>query len=754
MADEYGTAFDATTVRGLQDGTLDGYLRQLRRLARLERMRPGDGARGILEARLMQVVQGDLSESAAKIVLAAARLAEKMEWLAPVVRKSDWYLVMSIEQRRCKEQRAEAKEWAQPEDLCRLCAAASSFAEWEAVALACVSVGHCLRGSEAGGGVGQEDEGVRFFGTESRKGVQRQEVGPWVREWLQFLAKLRALKGFHPDRGAWHESREALGKTLVSLLERGEGKKTVRWHSFRRMGAAQLRKMGAPLTTIMLWGGGGSQRKSCRCIPRPPPGGSLPAREKSHGPCGGGGGHSQAQSRAPHSLSGRHGYVGKSPLRPGKLPDLLGDRLRGVRMHANEEGQCPRVRVLRGQLRDAARAISEMRGVKVHRQEMVRNLITGMGEAVLRLECGEEGLDTLCSVLTKVGEGDLDEEDDGYYSSSDEEGLVTEEMAARGVGEAGCVTVSDKIWNSLVPRDLLGVYRRQLREDSAGVEKSQGGRPGPVDAMLESLRTETKGLRRTKRPETAKMFLTWKNALKCRAILDARGVNASDPRKPPKFRLPGLEAIRHWMGRARPRRVGGGRCRVFLAKLDLQNAYWSIRLPTAWRSVFVVGGRSGRRFRYARLPFGWAYSPVICQKLVSSVIRGALSRRGVRGWVYLDDILLSCRSKSRLRGAVRDCIRRLRRAGFIVGAKSEPEPTERLGFIGKQIDTKAGTISNAVGALVGAFRAWVRGVGRGRLPSKVMERLLGKLCWLSRPNAGLGAFLAGAYRGLQSGKID
>ena len=127
MADEYGTAFDATTVRGLQDGTLDGYLRQLRRLARLERMRPGDGARGILEARLMQVVQGDLSESAAKIVLAAARLAEKMEWLAPVVRKSDWYLVMSIEQRRCKEQRAEAKEWAQLEDLCRLCAAASSF---------------------------------------------------------------------------------------------------------------------------------------------------------------------------------------------------------------------------------------------------------------------------------------------------------------------------------------------------------------------------------------------------------------------------------------------------------------------------------------------------------------------------------------------------------------------------------------------------------------------------------------------------
>ena len=33
-----------------------------------------------------------------------------------------------------------------------------------------------------------------------------------------------------------------------------------------------------------------------------------------------------------------------------------------------------------------------------------------------------------------------------------------------------------------------------------------------------------------------------------------------------------------------------------------------------------------------------------------------------------------------------------------------------------------------------------------------MERLLGKLCWLGRPNAGLGAFLAGAYAALQRGQ--
>ena len=33
-----------------------------------------------------------------------------------------------------------------------------------------------------------------------------------------------------------------------------------------------------------------------------------------------------------------------------------------------------------------------------------------------------------------------------------------------------------------------------------------------------------------------------------------------------------------------------------------------------------------------------------------------------------------------------------------------------------------------------------------------MERLLGKLCWLGRPSAGLGAFLAGAYTAFQRGQ--
>ena len=154
----YAANFDSTVVHALQGKTLEGYHRQLQRLARAEQMRPGDGPWNILESRLLQVVQWEQSESTAKAVLWAARIVQKLGWVEPVVRKADWSIVHAVELQRSKEERAAAKEWAQTADLVRLCGAARTFSEWEAVALACVSVGHCLRRAEAGGPVG---EGVR-----------------------------------------------------------------------------------------------------------------------------------------------------------------------------------------------------------------------------------------------------------------------------------------------------------------------------------------------------------------------------------------------------------------------------------------------------------------------------------------------------------------------------------------------------------------------------------------------------------------
>ena len=92
---------------------------------------------------------------------------------------------------------------------------------------------------------------------------------------------------------------------------------------------------------------------------------------------------------------------------------------------------------------------------------MVRKMIVGMGEAMSALEGGDKGLQVLTSVLRRVKDGgDLEEEDDGYYSINDDEGPVTAEMVARGVGEAGCVVVVDFIWKRPVLRDLVSVYEK------------------------------------------------------------------------------------------------------------------------------------------------------------------------------------------------------------------------------------------------------------------------------------------------------
>ena len=63
------------------------------------------------------------------------------------------------------------------------------------------------------------------------------------------------------------------------------------------------------------------------------------------------------------------------------------------------------------------------------------------------------------------------------------------------------MVVADSIWNTLVPKDLLEVYRHAMRERrSTEKGKRAPGRRGPVDSMLESLRVTTGGLHKSLLP--------------------------------------------------------------------------------------------------------------------------------------------------------------------------------------------------------------------------------------------------------------
>ena len=105
-------------------------------------------------------------------------------------------------------------------------------------------------------------------------------------------------------------------------------------------------------------------------------------------------------------------------------------------------------------------------------------------------------------------------------------------------------------------------------------------------------------------------------------------------------------------------------------------------------------------YTWTRLPFGWTFSPVVCQKLVSGIVKGALARLQSEGFVYLDDILLVAR-KPKVGRDTRNVARILHRASFMISPKSVFEPTQRLDFIGKWFNTAEGRMGNRQGLLVG-----------------------------------------------------
>ena len=78
MAAGYGATFTCTTLRGWHKDIVDGYLRQIKRLARTKRMRPGNGPRAVLECRMQAIAHNDQSESSAKALVLAPRLVETM----------------------------------------------------------------------------------------------------------------------------------------------------------------------------------------------------------------------------------------------------------------------------------------------------------------------------------------------------------------------------------------------------------------------------------------------------------------------------------------------------------------------------------------------------------------------------------------------------------------------------------------------------------------------------------------------------
>ena len=148
-------------------------------------------------------------------------------------------------------------------------------------------------------------------------------------------------------------------------------------------------------------------------------------------------------------------------------------------------------------------------------------------------------------------------------------------------------------------------------------------------------------------------------------------------------------------------------------------------------------------YRMRRMPFGWKFPPMLCQLALQKVIAGIAPPHMII-FHYLDDFLLLGGCPAELREVTRRVVEALKAAGFLVSPKSVLEPTTRILFLGKHIDTQVRRIWSHPRAYLQMFAQWLRLTAAHPHPRHLNE-VLGFIQWHVRPCRGMGPFLAWAY---------
>ena len=182
---------------------------------------------------------------------------------------------------------------------------------------------------------------------------------------------------------------------------------------------------------------------------------------------------------------------------------------------------------------------------------------------------GDAGVLNPCArpcIKSPIAQGDdLEEGEEGYYSSSSEGGTIDEHIAGWEMGEAGeSAPGCGIVW---CPKTYCnGTSRKYERGD----QQRLGGKSWCTTCWTPSRLPPR--IKRTKKKETAcfflkwkkehkhhatldtipigdmdprksRKFLKWKKEHKFHAILDTTPIGDMDPRKSHKFKLPGLEEL-------------------------------------------------------------------------------------------------------------------------------------------------------------------------------------------------------------------
>lgn len=184
----------------------------------------------------------------------------------------------------------------------------------------------------------------------------------------------------------------------------------------------------------------------------------------------------------------------------------------------------------------------------------------------------------------------------------------------------------------------------------------------------------------------------------------------------------------------------------FMAKIDLQSAYRSVPIHcedyTATGLQWKFENMDEPCFLFdSRLPFGSNKGPSHFHRL-SQAIRRCMVRRGFKGVVaYIDDFFIAAPTYEECDYWMSILIKLIRKLGFLISWKKVVGPTQKLTFLGVEIDTTQCTLSLDSSKLEKLHSELLRFKKRKRASKQQLQSLAGRLNWACQAIRGGRFFL-------------
>lgn len=173
----------------------------------------------------------------------------------------------------------------------------------------------------------------------------------------------------------------------------------------------------------------------------------------------------------------------------------------------------------------------------------------------------------------------------------------------------------------------------------------------------------------------------------------------------------------------------------FMAKIDLKSAYRSVPLhPSQYQFTglqWVFRGDKGPTYMIdTRLPFGSRLSPQIFHRM-SQAVRRMLIKRNIKTVIYLDDIYITASSFRQCKDDLNTAISLLRTLGWAIAWHKVVGPTQKLTFLGIEIDSLSMTMRLPVEKVIAYRILFNEFLERSRASKRQIQRIAGIMAFSS-----------------------